>query len=155
MYSISIIPFEDAFAADFSRLNKAWLEKYFEVEPVDEEMLANPRKYYIDKGGFIFLAALSAQNQVVGSYALIRTSPDVFELSKMAVDERCQGQKIGGLLLDHAIETARSAGAAIITLYSHSKLQSAIHLYRKAGFREIPVGDSIYKRSDIKMEKIL
>jgi hypothetical protein len=31
----AIIPFTDALAHHFTALNKAWLQKYFEVEPVD------------------------------------------------------------------------------------------------------------------------
>lgn len=150
---IRIEPFEDRWAPDFKRLNKAWLETYFEVEPVDEEMLSNPRTYYLDKGGFIYFALLN--DQVIGCYALIKSAEDCFELSKMAVDTAFQGRHTGHLLVQHAIATAKKKGANKLQLYSHSKLGAAIHLYRKFGFVQIPVGNSIYKRSDIKMEKIL
>ena len=53
---IAIIPFVDHLAAHFAVLNKAWLNKYFEVEALDEKMLGNPKLHYIDKGGFIFFA---------------------------------------------------------------------------------------------------
>ncbi|MCU0386585.1 MAG: GNAT family N-acetyltransferase [Flavihumibacter sp.] len=150
---IRIEPFEDRWAPDFKRLNKAWLETFFEVEPVDEEMLSNPRTYYLDKGGFIYFALL--HDQVIGCYALIKSAEDCFELSKMAVDTNFQGRQTGHKLVQHAIAIAKEKGANLLQLYSHSKLRAAIHLYRKFGFVEIPVGNSIYKRSDIKMEKIL
>ncbi len=73
----------------------------------------------------------------------------------MAVDTNFQGRQTGHKLVQHAIATAKEKGANLLQLYSHSKLGAAIHLYRKFGFVEIPVGNSIYKRSDIKMEKIL
>jgi hypothetical protein len=39
---IEIIPFKSQYAADFRRLNLEWLEKHFEVEPADAEMLSQP-----------------------------------------------------------------------------------------------------------------
>jgi ribosomal protein S18 acetylase RimI-like enzyme len=91
----------------------------------------------------------------VGTFALISKEDGVFELSKMAVDESVQGKKIGHALLEHALAFSREKGINKIILYSHTKLQPALHLYRKFGFVEIPVGDSVYQRSDIKMEKVL
>ena len=151
--TVTIECYEDRWAPDFKRLNKAWLETYFEVEPIDEEMLSNPRTYYLDKGGCIYFALLN--DQVIGCYALIKSAEDCFELSKMAVDTAFQGRHTGHLLVQHAIATAIEKGASRLQLYSHSKLGAAIHLYRKFGFVQIPVGNSIYKRSDIKMEKLL
>ena len=37
------------------QLNIAWLQKYFVVEPIDHEMLSDPEKFIIDKGGLFFL----------------------------------------------------------------------------------------------------
>ena len=38
----------------FERLNKAWLNKFFEVEPLDESLLSQPEKFILNKGGHIF-----------------------------------------------------------------------------------------------------
>jgi len=38
---IEIIPFENQYASDFKRLNLEWLEKYFDVEPLDVEYFRN------------------------------------------------------------------------------------------------------------------
>ncbi|WP_290792028.1 GNAT family N-acetyltransferase [Flavihumibacter sp. UBA7668] len=151
---ITIEPYQEKWAADFKRLNTAWLEAFFEVEPIDEQMLSNPQAYYLDKGGFIYFAVKNME-QVLGCYALIKGAPGCFELSKMAVDSSFQGNQLGHLLVQHAIDTAKGKGAGTLQLYSHSKLGAALHLYKKFGFVQIPVGDSVYKRSDIKMEKIL
>ncbi len=72
----------------------------------------------------------------------------------MAVDEKFQGLKIGKLLALATIEKANEKNASKIILYSNTKLIPAIALYRKLGFKEIPV-DGPYKRSDIKMELLL
>jgi ribosomal protein S18 acetylase RimI-like enzyme len=75
----------------------------------------------------------------------------VFEFTKMAVDEKYRGLKIGKTLALAAIGKARAMGAHKIILYSNTTLANAIALYRKLGFKEVPV-DSVYERSDIKME---
>ena len=38
----------------FRELNLAWLEKFFEVEAYDNEVLNNPNKYILEKKGQIF-----------------------------------------------------------------------------------------------------
>ena len=41
--NIEIIGFKDELAEYFTKLNLAWLKKYFEVEAIDKEMLSNPK----------------------------------------------------------------------------------------------------------------
>ena len=148
--NIAIIPFSEKLAAHFTRLNTAWLEKFFVVEPVDAEMLANPKQFFIDKGSLIFFATYN--NDIAGTFALLKESDTVYELSKMAVDEKYQGKKIGNRMLEFAIAEAAAAHSTKIILYSSKKLANAIHLYRKYGFIEVPLDSSLYIRADIKME---
>ena len=150
---VEIADYSDDLAHHFHDLNKAWLQKYFVVEPIDKEMLGNPKKFFIDKGGYIFFAKLN--NEVAGTFALIKESDDVFELSKMAVNEKFQGKKIGNQMLDFCLQKAKELGAVKVILYSNTILAPAIHLYKKYGFTEVPIGNSEYKRSNIKMEKVL
>lgn len=89
--------------------------------------------------------------EIAGTVALKRINATLFELTKMAVEERFQGMKIGRALCEAAINKARTAGGKKVILYSSTLLTPAIGLYRKLGFREVPV-DGPYKRSDIKME---
>jgi ribosomal protein S18 acetylase RimI-like enzyme len=87
----------------------------------------------------------------VGTVALKFVEPGVYEFTKMAVDEKYRGLKIGKALALAAIEKGKALGAHKIILYSNTILANAIALYRKLGFQEVPV-DSVYERSDIKME---
>jgi ribosomal protein S18 acetylase RimI-like enzyme len=75
----------------------------------------------------------------------------VYEFTKMAVNENYQGKQIGKKLALAAIEEAKARKADKIILYSNTKLTTAIQLYFKLGFVEVPV-DGPYKRSNIKME---
>lgn len=147
---IEIIKFSDEYSKYFTDLNMAWLQKYFVVEPIDHEILFNPKKYILDQGGFIFFAKVN--KQIVGTFALIRINKTVYELAKMAVEERFQGKKIGNKLLEFCIEEGKRLKADKIILFSNKQLEPAIHLYKKFGFKEVPLGNTEYQRANIKME---
>lgn len=147
--NIEIIPFEEKYAKHFYDLNVEWLKKYFYVEPYDEKVLSNPKEYVLDPGGFIFFAKYN--NEIVGVVSLINQKT-FYELSKMAVSPKYQGVKIGQKLMDFSIDFAIKQNWKSITLYSHRSLIPAINMYKKVGFKEIPVEEnSHYERSDIKM----
>ena len=75
-----------------------------------------------------------------------------FELTKMAVAPNQRGKKIGQKLMQYCIDFAKENNFDRLLLYSNTKLENAIYIYRKFGFIEIPVEkDSPYDRSDIKM----
>ena len=147
--NIEIIGYETKYASHFYDLNVAWLEKYFYVEPYDQKVLSNPKKYVIDPGGYIFFAKYTTE--IVGVVSLINQK-SFFELSKMAVTPKYQGLKIGLQLMNFCIEFAKQKQWESITIYSHKKLLPAIQLYKKVGFKEISLEEnSHYERSNIKM----
>jgi ribosomal protein S18 acetylase RimI-like enzyme len=153
MTAISIQPYEPSLQTFFRDVNIQWLQKYFVVEPIDEIMLSDPRAFILDKGGYIYIA--KSGDSAAGVFALMKVTAGVFELSKMAVAEQFQGQQIGNAMLVFAIDKAKQLGAEKLILYSNTLLAPAIHLYRKYGFVEVPVGTTAYKRTNIKMELTL
>ena len=148
--SVNIIPYNSDLAGYFRQLNLAWVTKYFEVEPADEKMLSNPQQYILDKGGYVFFAQLG--EDIAGTFAMLKVENGVYELSKMAVAEPYQGQRIGNAMIDFCLKQAKKLNAKKVILYSNTMLESAIHLYKKFGFAEVPLVHSDYKRSNIKME---
>ena len=136
----------------FESFNREWIEKHFWMEPIDFEVLQHPDEHIVKKGGSILMA--KCDNEMAGTVALKYVSPGVYEFTKMAVDEKFRGQKVGYALAIAAIEKAKRLGAHKIILYSNTLLESAIMLYRKIGFKEVPL-DGPYKRSNIKMEIVL
>lgn len=150
--AIKIIPFDKKYASTFYDLNIEWLKTYFYVEPFDEEVLSKPETYIIDKKGYIFFAMLN--HEVVGTVALMPLKNEAgFELTKMAVSPKHRGHKIGQQLMQHCIDFAKAKQFKRLLLYSNTILENAIYIYRKFGFKEIPVEEnSPYKRSNIKME---
>lgn len=150
--AIKIIEYQPHHQPWFERLNRAWIEKYFWMEPVDVQVLEHPDEHILRDGGTILMAY--SENEVAGTVALKFVGQGVYEFTKMAVDEKFQGKGIGQALTEAAIKKAKELSASKIILYSSTKLAPAISLYRKNGFKEIPV-DGPYKRSDIKMELTL
>ena len=146
-----IISFQPKYAEDFKTLNTAWLEKYFVVEPYDLEVLSNPEKYILNKGGNIYFAI--ENEKAIGTFALMYNKYGELEFTKMAVEDDFKGKGYGNLLMQHCIDEAKKMNCENLFLYSNTKLEPAINLYRKFGFLEIPVEKSEYERCNIKMLK--
>jgi len=149
MEHVDILEYRTEHQPWFEQLNRSWIERHFNMEAIDFEVLQHPEDHIISKGGSILMATY--ENTVAGTVALKYSSPGVYEFTKMAVDEKYRGKKIGETLALAAITKARQLGGRKIILYSNTVLEPAVMLYRKLGFIEVPV-DGPYKRSNIKME---
>lgn len=146
---MTITSFKPEFTQAFHDLNIEWLETYFYVEDFDREVLSKPQHYILNRGGHIFFAV--EHHEVLGTVALMPHNEDYFELTKMAVSPESRGKKIGQKLMQHCIDFAKENNFNLL-LYSNTKLENAIYIYKKYGFIEIPVEEnSPYKRSNIKM----
>jgi GNAT superfamily N-acetyltransferase len=145
--------FKKEYAVAFRDLNMAWLQEFFVAEPYDIEVLSNPEKYILDKGGDIYFVV--ENGLPVGTVALMYNKYNELEFTKMAVDPTRQGKGYGKLLMNHCIDEARKMGASELILYSNTKLNPAITLYRTSGFEEIDIENSEYERCNIKMVKQL
>ena len=116
-------------------------------------MYKRQQEEIVDKGGLIFFAQLNGE--IVGTVALLKIAENSYELSKMAVNEKYQGKKIGQKLMQHCITTAKAMKLDSLFLFSNTKLIAAISIYEKYGFKEIPFADeNPYERSNIKMELV-
>jgi N-acetylglutamate synthase-like GNAT family acetyltransferase len=153
---IAIVPYKEAYKEHIKSLNYEWLEKYFAIEPIDVIQLSNPQEEILDKGGKIFFALDLDDDTVIGTASLLKVSDQEYELAKMAVTEKYKSLGIGKMLMEHCIAEAKKLHAKKLTLVSNTKLDAAIHVYRKYGFIEIPLpAEMHYERGNIMMEKIL
>ncbi|MDP2295823.1 MAG: helix-turn-helix domain-containing GNAT family N-acetyltransferase [Pseudolabrys sp.] len=80
-----------------------------------------------------WIAELDGEN--VGSVMLVKDEqPDTARIRLLLVDEKARGLGVGARLTDECIRFAREAGYKKTTLWTHSILVAARHIYQKAGF---------------------
>lgn len=148
--AIRIVGYRDELRPHFERLNRAWIEGFFVLEPPDLEVFRDPVRHILEPGGQIFF--LLDDEGVQGTCAVMPHGPGTFELAKMAVSEAARGRGYGDRLMEAAIAFARQGGAHRLMLVSNRRLEPAIRLYRKHGFVEVPVEVQGYERADIQLE---
>jgi DNA-binding MarR family transcriptional regulator len=147
---VCIEPYQAKYRDAFRRLNEEWISTYFKMEKPDVEALSNPKKYILDRGGYIFVATID--KKPVGVCALVPKFKGVYELAKMAVAAEARGKHIGWLLGLAVIAKARELKADRVFLESNTVLRPAIGLYHKLGFRKIVGPPTPYERCNIQMD---
>jgi GNAT superfamily N-acetyltransferase len=60
--------------------------------------------------------------------------PGTARIRLLLIDPQARGLGLGAHLVDECVKFARSAGYKKITLWTHSVLSAARHIYEKAGF---------------------
>ncbi len=133
---VTIVGWDPARAKDFDRLNRWWLEKWFTIEPLDEEYLGDPQGRIVDPGGWIWFA-LDESGCAVGTVGAA-VHDGAIELVKLGVDPAHHGHGTGRLLCEAVIAFARERGFDTLTLVSNSGLTAAIRLYERLGFVHRP-----------------
>ena len=145
-----IVPFETRYAPVFDRLNRAWIEEYFWVEPLDNEVLTKPHIHILGKGGEVWFAVRNGL--AIATYALIKHTDAMYEFTKLGVDACARGEGIARALLRHAASRAKAKGADTLRIFTATKLIPACTLYRSEGFQEVAMSEherARYQRADI------
>ena len=130
---LTIHEFSDDLAQDFHDINAEWIEAMFVLEPLDREVLQNPREKIIAPGGIILFVEAPGLG-IVGTCALKPTGGGSYELTKMGVRETARGLGAGAFLLEAVIARAVQIGADPLYLLTNRACGAAIHLYEKLGF---------------------
>ncbi len=107
--NVAIDTFRSEHAKRFAELNREWLESYELMEPAEEEQLADPQQYFLDRGGQIFVALHNGE--VIGTCAIIPHGTDELELAKLTVAPEFRGQGIARLLVERCIAYAHEQDA--------------------------------------------
>ena len=76
-----------------------------------------------------------SNGEKVGTVMLVKDSADVARIRLLWLEPKARGIGLGARLIDECIRFARRAGYKKITLWTHSVLSAARHIYQKAGFK--------------------
>ncbi len=80
-----------------------------------------------------WIAEMNGEN--VGCIMLVKDKePGVARIRLLVVDPKARGLGLGARLTDECVKFSRKAGYKKITLWTHSILSAARHVYQKAGF---------------------
>jgi len=149
---VSIIPYEDKFGEVFKALNVEWISSNFKMEEKDYQSLEDPKRFILEKGGEILMALY--KGEPLGVCALMKMDDPLYdyELAKMAVSPKAQGKGIGFILGKAIVNLAIERGGKMLYLESNTKLEQAINLYHKLGFKKVIGRSTPYERCNIQME---
>jgi len=107
-----------------------WREPF---EGVCAQIVADFINHYDAKREHCWIAEMDGEN--VGTVMLVKDSAKVARIRLLLVEPKARGLGLGAQLIDECIGFARRAGYRKITLWTHSVLKAARHIYQKAGFR--------------------
>lgn len=123
----------------------------------DRELAELPGDYVAPAGG---LWLLTSTDQAAGCVALHQIGPQVSEMKRLYVRPQFRGCGLGRILAERAIQDARQMGHLRLRLDTvEPAMKTAVALYRKLGFREIPpyranpIAGALYMEFEIRKEE--
>ena len=143
--------YDPKYRTDFRDLNLKWVSEFFEVEEYDLYQLNNPEDAIIKNGGEVLI--LLTSTGIVAAVVATVLHDGNCEMSKMTVSDRFTGKGYANLLIRECIQWAKDRQYPVLELYSSTKLENAIALYKKFGFKTVHLGPHpLYKRCNIIMK---
>ncbi|WP_312938583.1 GNAT family N-acetyltransferase [Oscillibacter sp.] len=125
---------------------------YLNLQHYDAELLDLESKYGLPDGR-LYLARVDGA--AAGCAALRKLDESRCELKRMYVRPQYRGKKISGALLDRLLADAHEIGYQKMLLDTLPFLTTAITMYRRRGFQEIPCYNDSPVPETIYMEREL
>jgi len=100
-----------------------------------EEELKDIDIQYAKPHGALIL--LKEENEYIGCVGIRKFAKGIAELKRMYVKEEQRGKGFGKLLLNKAVESAKSLNYEKVRLDTLQTMKEAISLYKKNGFKNI------------------
>ncbi len=120
-----------------------WLGMDLRFQDIDKEFKVFKKMYSAPIGSFIYL---KNGDEIVGGVGVRMLEAGICEMKRLYIYNNHQGMGYGKLLCNEIISISKSLGYSKMRLDTVSKLESAIALYEKMGFRYIP---KYYENPDV------
>lgn len=148
---MNIIEYQNQYKTDFISLNIGWIERYFTPEQADYEILDHVEEL-LAKGSMIYFAV--EDGHVLATCMAMPLGNDVWEICKLAATGQYTGKGAGSAVFKASMDYALAHGAKKLTLISNRRLKPALHIYKKFGFKEVPLNKVYwgFDRADIEFE---
>lgn len=150
---MTIVPYQPAYRSAFVALNTQWIQTLFGALEPEDRATFDHLETHLQAGAMAFFAV--ENGQVLATCLTLPRGEGSWELCKLATDPPAQGRGAGSAVFARAMDYAVGQGARRLFLLSNRKLVPALHLYRKFGFREIPLENCEYARGDIAWEYLV
>lgn len=150
---MDIIEFDGRYKQSFVDLNKAWIEEYFGFIEEEDLNTFDHIEEALSSDAMIYFAVEG--EDVMATCMTRKMDGNTWEICKLGADDRFQGKGAGSGVLKACMDYAAAHGADRLYIESNSKLEAAMHLYRKFGFQEIPLNSREYARGNIAFEYIV
>ena len=108
---------------------------YLDIQHYEDE-LRNLEAKYGRPEGRLYLALWDGE--AAGCIALRKLDGQRCEMKRLYVRPAFRGHKIGDALVDRVLQDAKAIGYRHMLLDTLPFLESAVHMYQKRGFYEIP-----------------
>jgi DNA-binding MarR family transcriptional regulator/GNAT superfamily N-acetyltransferase len=118
-----------------SRHAELYAQEYGWTEPFEglcAQIVADFVNNYDAKRERCWIAEMNGEN--AGCVMLVKDSDEVARIRLLLVDPKARGLGLGQRLTDECVCFARERGYKKVTLWTHSILTAARHVYEKAGF---------------------
>lgn len=151
---MEIIEYDKKYKNEFIRLNTEWLNRFFMVEPVDQDMMDRVEEL-IENGAMVYFAI--ENDEVLATCMAMPIKENHWEICKLAAQNQYTGTGAGSAVFKASMDYAVRKGAKKLSLISCRSLSPAIHIYEKFGFKEVPLNKAFWgaEKADIEMEYIV
>lgn len=150
---MEIIEYDEKYRQAFIEFNTEWIKEYFGALEEEDTYTFEHIDELLENGAMIYFAV---ENGV--PLAACMAAPmegDTWEVCKLGSNSAVPHKGAGSAVVRAVMEYTLSHGAKRLFIVTNTKLEAAIHIYKKFGFREIKLDDYGYARGDIAFEYIV
>jgi len=150
---MNIIKFQEKYRQSFIDFNTDWIVSNFGfLEKEDIETFENIDKI-IKNNGMIFFAV--DEGIPLAACMTLPLKDNVWEICKLCSNKNIPHKGAGSAVFEASMNWALSRGAKKLFLISNLKLKAALHIYKKFGFKQLPLENYGYIRGNVACEYIV